>query len=343
MNAIIKLAEEKIESNTRLQTFVQEAKQHAIVLFPETVQFVDPALKFGAAVVSVNTAMDQYGNNKDIYKNETGGYCLHLSKLNEIAQTAGIQIIDSRVLDRKTDDTGRVVYINHQVTGRMKAIDGSLKQLTTTGKYDYHRDLQSLGKGDPSNKQVNARRKHAEALAESNAITRLYNKLMAKLPTSFTLDELKKPFLIPFVIEDRNVILNELPEADRIQIKKELAMKRLGLADQIYSNGNGKPKEEEAIVTMVEDDPEEEAQSAPAITPAEVQKYTNKQYAEEYRDVPQEHRTKKMMDLIKATGYKDPKGAEINASRIGKMPLDAQIKFLEILFDANDKNNDLPF
>ena len=339
MNAIIKLAEEKIESNTRLQTFVQEAKQHAIVLFPETVQFVDPALKFGAAVVSVNTTLDNYGNNKDIYKNETGGYCLHLSKLNEIAQTAGIQIIDSRVLERKTDETGRVIYINHQVTGRMKAIDGSLKQLTTTGKYDYHRDLQSLGKGDPANKQVNARRKHAEALAESNAITRLYNKLMAKLPTSFTLDELKKPFLIPFVIEDREVILNELPEQDRIQIKKELAMKRLGLADQIYGNGNGRPTAEEAVVTVVEDEPEEQ-QATPQ--PVEIPK-TNREYAEEYRNVPQEQRSRKILELIKSTGHKDPKGGEITASRIAKMPIDQQIKFLEVLFDANDKNNDLPF
>lgn len=305
---LIRLTEERIDSNEKLSLFVEKAKALTIPLFPETVQFTDTALKYGAAIVTVDTTLDQYGNNRDIYRNESGGYCLHLSKLNEIAQQAGIQIIDSRIIERKTDEQGRVTFISHQVRGRLKSVDGSIKEDVATGKYDYYRDLEKyIGKdGKPLEKMIKSRRSHAEALAESNAKTRLFNKLVAKLPTNFTLDELKKPFLIPYVIEDKDELIKSLPEEDQREIKRRLAMKRLGLMEEIYpstqpetakTETNTAAQSSEVVdveVEVVDDDKEE-------ILSKEEQ---NRLAAETYRDAPQKERTEKILMLCKIKGQK---------------------------------------
>jgi len=335
-DALIALTKERIDDNNKLQTFIERAKQITIPLFPETVQFVDKALKYGAAIVTVDINIDQYGNNHDIYKNESGGYSLHLSKLNEIAQQAGIQIIDSRIIERRVDEYGRVTFINHQVRGRMKSIDGTIKEIVVTGKYDYYRDIEYYGKGDANNKQVKARRKHAEALAESNAIYRLYNKLIAKIPQSFTLEELKKPFLIPYVIEDKDALLKELPENEQILIKKELVRKRLGLIDSIYSNN--KIEQVEQVETIVVDDDDPEMLQNEKLSKEE----ENKILAEEFRNVPQKERTEKILKLIELKGYKDPSGAAITAKRIENNSIESQIRFLEKLLNMPDKEEGLP-
>lgn len=233
---------------------------------------------------------------------------MHLSKLNEIAQQAGIQIIDSRIIERKTDEQGRVTFISHQVRGRLKSVDGSIKEDVATGKYDYYRDLEKyIGKdGKPLEKMIKSRRSHAEALAESNAKTRLFNKLVAKLPTNFTLDELKKPFLIPYVIEDKDELIKSLPEEDQREIKRRLAMKRLGLMEEIYpstqpetakTETNTAAQSSEVVdveVEVVDDDKEE-------ILSKEEQ---NRLAAETYRDAPQKERTEKILMLCKIKGQK---------------------------------------
>lgn len=326
--ALIKLTEQTINNNTALSAFIDKAKQQTICLMPETVQFVDPALKFGAALVSVNTAVDTYGNNKDIYKNESGSYCLHLSKINEISQHLGIQIIDSRILERKCDERGRVTFIEHQVKGRLRYVDGSVKEDVATGKYDFFRDVDSLGKGDPENKQVKGRRKHAEALAESNAKTRLFNKLNFKLPSSYTLDELKKPFLVPFIIEDKDELLKDLPKEDQMAIRKELIRKRLGIVDQIYSA----PQQNQIEDAKIIDEPE-------VITPTETitQAEKNKITAKEYKDTTQVERTKRILELIELKGWEHPSKVKVTASMIEKSPIEKQIDRIEELLNMPDR------
>lgn len=336
MNAqLIKLTEERIDNNTALSTFVDKAKAVTIPLFPETVQFTDSALKFGAAVVSVNLTLDSYGNNRDIYKNETGQYCLHLSKLNEIAQQAGIQIVDSRMLERKTDEQGRVTFISHQVKGKMKSVDGSIKEATVTGKYDYFRDTEKYVKKDGTriDGMIKSRRTHAEALAESNAMSRLYNKLIAQIPTSFTIDELKKPFLIPYVIEDKEELLKGLPKEDQIQIKKELARKRLGIAESIY----GAPKQvEEANYTVVPEDDQKNSSNQNSEQSEEEKKQQNKILAGEFKDASQEERTEKILNLIKIKGWKHPQNAVVTSAMISKATIDKQIERIEELLNMPD-------
>lgn len=334
--ALIKLTEERINNNTALSHFIEKAKAITIPLFPETVQFTDTALKYGAAVVTVNTQLDNYGNNRDIYKNESGGYCLHLSKLNEIAQQAGIQIIDSRILERKVDENGRVTFINHQVKGRMKSVDGSIKEAVVTGKYDYFRDYEKYidRNGKRLDKMIASRRNHAEALAESNALSRLFTKLIAQIPTNFTLDELKKPFLIPYVIEDKDELLKQLPEVDQLAIKKDLIRKRLGIADLIYASPEQIDKQiekqiEEANVTVIQDEPKEE----PYLSNQE----QNRIIASQFKDVPQKERTEKILALIQRKGWKHPSGVEVTAAMIEKATIDTQIKRIEELLNISDE------
>lgn len=345
-NALIKLTEERIDSNEKLQNFIEKAKAITIPLFPETVQFTDSALKFGAALVTVDLKLDDYGNNRDVYRNESGGYCLHLSKLNEIAQQAGIVITDSRILERKTDERGRVVFISHQVKGRLKSVDGSIKEDVATGKYDYYRDCEKYVKKDGKQitGMINSRRSHAEALAESNAKTRLFTKLVAKLPTNFTLDELRKPFLIPYVLEDKDEILKSLPIEDQYAIKRDLARKRLGLFDIIYSVPEKKVEEANAVIINDDNDSHPKLEElttqanndAPWTTEEE-----NRINAETFRDALQEERTEKILALIKLKGYKDPSGTPLTAKRIEKNSVENQINFIKKLLNLPDKEEGL--
>ena len=331
--ALIRLTEERIGDNTALSTFVEKAKQHTVCLFPETVLFTDPALKFGAALVTVDTNLDKYGNNKDIYRNSDGSYCLHLSKINEISQHASIQVTESRILERKIDEKGRVVFIEHQVKGRLKYVDGSIKEDIATGKYDYYRDLEKY----TSEKQINGRRSHAEALAESNAKTRLYNKLNFKLPSSFTLDKLKKPFLVPFVIEDKEELLKQLPAEEQAALRKKLIEKRLGIANTIYSD----PEQKQIPSAPVEeksnsDIPDASFTDLPEANSGLSKKEQNKIIADEFRTVSQTERTEKIMNLIKIKGWTHPKGAIVTATMIEKASIDDQIKRIEEMLNMQD-------
>jgi len=327
--ALIKLTEERINNNTELQTFVDKARALTNPIFPETVQFTDTALKFGAALITVDLKLDKYGNNRDVYRNESGGYCLHLSKLNEIAQQSGITITDSRILERKTDERGRVTFISHQVKGKFKSVDGSIKEDVATGKYDYFRDLEKYS----SDKQVKSRRNHAEALAESNAKTRLFNKLVAKLPSSFTLDELKKPFLIPYVIEDKDELLKSLPKSEQDKIKSELVRKRLGITSKIYGGPEEHQSSQDRIIEDAEVTSVETGNTESEITPEE----QNKINAETFREAPQSERTDVILNLCKKHEIKSKSGTEITAAMVEKSSIDDQIKFIEKLYNMESQ------
>jgi len=353
--ALLDLTKTQINSNEALQTFVNRARELTIPLFPETVQFTDSALKYGAAIVTVDTNLDGYGNNKDIYKNETGGFCLHLTKINEIAQQAGVTVTDSRILERKVDELGGVVFIEYQVRGKLRSVDGSVKEDVATGKYDYHRDCQkyiSKKNGEPLINMINSRRSHAEALAESNAKTRLYNKMLAKLPSSFTLQELQKPFLIPYVLEDKNEILKDLDPQDQRILRFQLAQKRLGIAESVFGGPESKPVEDVEPLSVENEIPHNLSNGngnntppnppvqnqAPTLNPDEDPEIL----AEEYRDQSQAVRTEKILTLIKVLDYKDPNGASFNEARIANNSLDGQINFLKKLFTLKlEKKDDL--
>lgn len=321
-NQLIKFTEEKIGSNNQLATFVQQAKAVANVIFPETLPFSDKYCKLGAEVVTVDP-----NNDKHVYKNESGGYCLHLSKLNEIAKAAKIRVVGSRILERKIDETGRVTFISHEVTVEYRTITGEMIREAYTGKYDYFNDLATK-----TENQTKSRRKHAEALAESNALTRAFGKVLPQLPQSFKQSDFNKPFLVPYVLDDKEALINDLPKEDQIQIKKELARKRLNLADAIYSPPTSttptqqKPQAEEASYQVV-DEPTQQKGSE------EERRSTNKILAKEFEGALQSERTEKILKLIVERNWKHPQGHTVTAAMIEKAPLDKQIERIEELLN----------
>lgn len=317
---LVKLTEERIGNNNQLQKFVQQARAVANVIFPETLPFSDKYCRLGAEIVTVNP-----NDDKQVYQNESGGFCLHLSKLNEIAKAAKIRVVGSRILERKVDETGRVTFISHEVTVEYRTVSGEMIKESYTGKYDYFNDAATK-----SEKQTKSRRKHAEALAESNALTRAFNKVLPQLPQSFNKKDFDKPFLIPYVEEDKNALLSEFSPEEQKEIKKELARKKLGIIDTIYQSGSPATTKqvEEAVVTEVVE--ESKPETPPNETPEVI--------AETYREAPQKERTEKILQLIELKKFKDP----ITVSRIEANSLDNQIKFLKKLLEMPDAEEALP-
>ena len=314
-NALMKFTEQKIGDNNQLQKFVNEARAVANVIFPETLPFSDKYRKLGAEVVTVDSA-----NDKHVYPNESGGFCLHLSKLNEIAKAAKIRVVDSKILERKIDERGQVTFISHQVSVEYRTVTGEMIRESYTGKYDYFNDQANKKEG-----QVKSRRKHAEALAESNALTRAFNKVLPQLPQSFSKADFNKPFLVPYVLDDKDALLKDLPLETQNRVKEELARKRLGLSDAIYGappTTKNKPQEEitEAVVV-------EEASGSVGMSREEEIKIL----AKEFRLVTQEERVEQILSLIKKKGWKHPAGVEVTERMIEKATIDQQIARIEEL------------
>jgi hypothetical protein len=349
-NELVNVSKQMIASNEEMTSFLQQLKDQTIPLFPDTVNFgVKPEFKLSATLVKVDV-----NNPRDVYPVDGGMVALHLNKINEIAHASDLKITASRILERTVDEhTGLVVYISHQVKWEMKSIDGTTKTGVATGKYDYYND-----KATKTENQTKSRRKHAEALAESNALTRAFNKAIAKLPQSFSKAELSKPFLVPCVVQDTNELLKDLPEEVRNRLKESYAAKQLGVADQMYprtspsSSGSLPPHpkdsanpedEKKGSVTMVKKNGKdinlhfivspdvEDAEFAEQVEPTlEEQNYI---IAQEYKGMEQVHRTKKILGLVESKGYKDPKGVAITEGRVEKQSIENQVSFIERLLN----------
>lgn len=330
-SALVKLTEEKIGNNNQLQQFVQQAKAVANVIFPETLPFTDKYCRLGAEIVTVDA-----NNDKQVYKNESGGYCLHLSKLNEIAKAAKIRVVGSRILERKTDETGRVTFISHEVTVQYRTVSGEMITESYTGKYDYFNDAATKSEG-----QTKSRRKHAEALAESNALTRAFNKVLPQLPQSFTKEDFKKPFLIPYVEEDKNALLSEFSPEEQKEIKKELARKKLGIMDTIYSPSIGQKQIENTISAPEQTSNVQDAtiiEEKPMFTPEEKARLD----AETYKDAPQKERTEKILTLYKLKGLRNPDGTEVTPAQVERNSIEKQLTVIEKLLLMPDVSQELP-
>ncbi len=320
-NSLMRFTERKIGDNNQLQIFVQEARSVANVIFPETLPFSDKYCKLGVEIVTIDP-----NNSNHIYKNESGGYCLHLSKLNEIAKAAKIRVVDSKILERRVDERGQVTFISHQVTVEYRTVTGEMIRESYTGKYDYFNDLATKKEG-----QVKSRRKHAEALAESNALTRAFNKVLPQLPQSFEMKDFSKPFLVPYVLDDKDALIKDLPPETQNKIQEDLARKRLGIADQIYKTPKP-PIEDAQIIDETIKPPQPTSNPNTGISKED----ENKILANEFRQATQEERTGKILNLIKIKDWKHPQGVEVTAKMIDKAPLETQIARIEELLNMPD-------
>lgn len=340
--SLVKVSQELIGDANKLNTIYQELKDKTICLIPETANFsADKSKKLSLTVITVDTKMESAFGNQDIYKTDSGSYALHLTKVREIFLAAGGSVDDSRILERKVDQEGRVLFISHQLKGQIQSIDGTIKTATVTGKYDFIRDCDRFRKdGQPNMNAVNQRRKHAEALAESNAMQRLIISLVAKLKPSYSLTELQsKPIVVACVTQSKEGLLELLPEAERAQVRSEFVRKQLGLGNPIYEGRQieqSKPEPEEVKVQDVSLSDEEyeeiEAETSHTEDVSETLFSADpRDVAEMYRDLTPDDRIERIMRLVESTGYVSPKGVPITPDAIETLSLNQQISFVERL------------
>lgn len=350
-----------VQDNNSLSVFLQKIEKIMIPLVPEMLNFVKPELKLGFEKINVIKERDAYYVQ--------GGYALKLTKLNEIAVAAGIQISCGRNPEKTYDDAGRIINVKHYVEWTYRNIDGSIKRGEISGEYNYSEDIQKftakedkfddnkklkLKKGDVDWNSVNQRRAKAGQLAESNAIYRAINKALPKLRGTYTAEELKKPFLVPCVIEDTADMLAKYPDLEREYIKSKLGIVGMLYADQqqVESVRNEfrtaptaerkpedkpQPKPETKNVEdakVIEEKPkaaenEKEDPDAKLFPPGMVDKDERaKFYAEQFKDSPQQERTKIITDLIEKKKFeRKNKNTSIEAYSIDK-----QIEFIEMLW-----------
>lgn len=341
--SLVKVSQELIGDANKLNTIYQELKDKTICLIPETANFsADKSKKLSLTVITVDTKMESAFGNQDIYKTDSGTYALHLTKVREIFLAAGGSVDDSRILERKVDQEGRVLFISHQLKGQIQSIDGTIKTATATGKYDFIRDCDRFRKdGQPNMNAVNQRRKHAEALAESNAMQRLIISLVAKLKPSYSLTELQsKPIVVACVTQSKEGLLELLPEAERAQVRSEFVRKQLGLGNPIYEGRQieqSKPEPEEVKVQDVSMSDEEYERVEAETTHYEEEAPTMllgediREQAEMYRDLTDDDRAERIMNLVETTGYVPANGGAMTIERIRKATIDQQIDFVELL------------
>jgi len=348
-----------VQDNNQLSMFLREVEKVMNPLVSETLNFVNKELKLGFEKISVDIARDAYWVE--------GGYALKLTKLNEIAVAAGIQITCGRNPEKNYDENGRITNVKHYVQWTYRNIDGSTKRGEISGEYNYTEDIQKftakedkvkngkviLKKGDVNLNAVNQRRAKAGQLAESNAIYRAINKALPKLRGTYTEAELKKPFLVPCVIEDTTEMLAKYPE-----LEKEYIRAKLGIAGLLYADPQQVEKVKDEFRTVesgklkVESKTEDKPQVKPETKNVEDAKVIGakpkvesaddklfppgmvdkneraKFYAEQFKDSPQEERTKVINDLIAKKRFeRKNKATSIDTYAVAK-----QIEFIEMLW-----------
>ncbi|MCI0560927.1 MAG: hypothetical protein MN733_20775, partial [Nitrososphaera sp.] len=219
-----------VKSQQELTTALDKLKQHFIVLVPAQMNFSSPLHKVALEAVQLDPTVDPKKNGIDIYSPDGNDrYTLHYKAANKIAGAANINWTKSLIVNRNTGTDGRVIFVEHVVHWEVKRPNGSVKRGATTGFYRYEEDKARLKEA-----QVQSRRRFAEAQAESNAKLRAIFEALEMLPRSFSLDEIKKPFLVPCVIEDLNELAKDDPE-----IKRMIVANSLGIMDQVYGPRSG--------------------------------------------------------------------------------------------------------
>jgi len=317
-----------VKNQTELNSALQSLKQHFNVLVPAQMNFSSPMHKVALEAVQLDPTVDTKGNGIDIFKPAgSPGYTLHYKAANKIGGAAGIIWTKSEVAKRETGKDGRVTYVEFVVGWEVKKTNGSIKKGLTTGYYRYKEDEAKL---DP--KQVDARRRFAEGLAESNAKLRAIFEALEQLPRSFSLEEIKKPFLVPCVVEDINELAKDDPE-----IRKMIAANALGITDKIY----GKDAQPQQDRNLLHNATAEIIDEHPQAAMAPIQELAEEKFRREWREKSTDEREKKLAELLKQKGQTFPVGAVFGTLIIDRQ-LDA-LWYFNGLPDAQSKPVDLPW
>jgi hypothetical protein len=314
-----------VKNQAELNTALQSLKQHFNVLVPAQMNFSSPMHKVALEAVQLDATVDAKGNGIDIFKPAgSPGYTLHYKAANKIGGAAGIIWTKSEVAKRETGKDGRVTYVEFVVGWEVKKTNGSIKKGLTTGYYRYEEDSAKL-----SPEQVNARRRFAEGLAESNAKLRAIFEALEQLPRSFSIEEIKKPFLVPCVVEDINELAKDDPE-----IRKMIVANALGITDKVYGEKSQKPD-----MNLIHNATAEVIEEHTPIAP--IQESPEEKFRREMREKSTDEREKKLAELLKQKGQAFPVGAVFGTLTIERQ-LDA-LWYFNGLPDAPPKPAALPW
>lgn len=379
-NSLLNITNQKVNDNTQLQSIFAQADQKTNNLVPSSMTFgARPELVLGFTLVSVNTEFEKYEYKGKQYEQQTNGdiflvdkkskrYALHLRKLKEIAQAAGVKITHQTEIDHQYDEKGKTTYVKFELGWEMINIDGSTKSGMQIGEYSFLAQVEKHKKEDGTMNEdfLEKQRGDGAKLAMSNALGRAIKDALPKMKGMFTIEELKKPFLVPCVIKDLSKLLEKYPDVEKMLLAKEL-----GISDMIYNHQNkmledhlatnenlrlnaadateplpkelneGKslPAEKEipASGSGIEQ-PQNQTSVQQSVEPKADNKVSeptlqelNKITAKEYQDQPENVRVKKIDDLLKQKGK----------SWTGKNPVEKytpaqHIKFIEDLLNLPD-------
>lgn len=291
-----------VKSQKELNTALQNLKQNFNVLVPAQMNFSSPLHKVALEAVQLDPSVDGKKNGIDIYSPDgSERFTLHYKAANKIAGAAGINWTKSFVAKREVGEDHRVIYVEHVVEWEVKRPNGSTKKGATTGYYRYEEDKAKL---QPS--QVNSRRRFAEALAESNAKLRGIFEALEQLPRHFTLDEIRKPFLVPCVIEDLSDIIKDDPEAKRMVVAHSL-----GIVDQVYGGQQSRRPDPNLVTASAEVVEEKPAGESQVVNKSNGEiKFTEAEYRGSWKSNTRVERVSEIERLINTKAYQPRAGSK---------------------------------
>jgi hypothetical protein len=162
--------------------------------------------------VSIDPETNQYGNGPEVYKDarfcEGNERALGGVALQKIAAAAGVQIIDRRRLDDRSDPN----YCEMEITIGMRDFDGTQRQVIKGKEMDLRDGAPETlkpekdGNGRKTGKMVPYeasaladKRRHIQSHAETKAFYRALRTILS-IKQKYTLKELALPFVVPKLV-----------------------------------------------------------------------------------------------------------------------------------------------
>jgi hypothetical protein len=293
-----------VRTQAELSQALTQLKEHFNVLVPAQMNFSSPLHKVSFEAVQLDPEVDQKGNGVDIYRPSGGnGFTLHYKAANKLAAAANIQFSNGRMVKRDVDNDGRVTYAEFTVAWSVKRVNGSIRQGESTGSYKWEEE-----KRGPNLNMAEKARRFAEQRAESNAKIRAIFEALDMLPRAFTQEDIKKPFLVPCVVEDLNDLLKDNPEG-----RNMLLAHTLGITDQIY--GPNRQKDQHSDHNLISGATAAVVDESAAATPApqvstttgEI-KLSKQEYVESWIREPRQGKLDEVAKLIKAKSFTPAEG-----------------------------------
>lgn len=221
------------------------------VLIPvSTMQAMSSLQRVIVNTVQLDTTVDSYGSGRDIYKEKSSGK-FAITKVGgvKLAAAANISIISTE--KGRTETCNRCIEmaratgkaqpcgqceskhdLSVTVTLRVPEPSGGFRMMAATKEIYVAEERQSMKKeADGSEKQYLRFLPHRQSMAESKAFMRALRAALG-LAATYTLDELKKPFVIAHVV----------PNLDAPEIRDHVAAGYIQSMGMLFENPAAKPQ-----------------------------------------------------------------------------------------------------